>query len=222
MSKQVVVIDYGIGNVFSVCNALSRIGTSPILSGNPDIIAKAERVVLPGVGAFSKAMDNLKSQGLDEAIAAFIDTGRPFLGICIGMQVLMERSTELGDHLGLGYIKGSVERIKKTSTTGYGLKVPHIGWAKVNDDSNLSIKNIFPVPGENSYFYFVHSYVCKPHSQADLLATASYHDTKITAVVGRDNILGVQFHPERSGPQGLLFLSQFAFAKRDDYRSIRL
>lgn len=212
MTKQVVVVDYGIGNVFSVCNALSRLGASPILSGDPVVIAKAERVILPGVGAFSKAMENLRSQGLDDAIATFIDTERPFLGICIGMQVLMERSTEFGDHAGLGHIKGSVERIPSVSSSGSKVKVPHIGWIKVNKASN-SLNNVAScIPNEQNYFYFVHSYMCKPSSAEDVLATANYHGNKITAIVGRDNIFGVQFHPERSGSAGLSFLAQFSSA----------
>ena len=209
MSKQVVVIDYGIGNVFSVCNALSRIGASPMLSGDPAIIAKAERVILPGVGAFSSAIDNLRSQGLDDAISTFIDSGRPFLGICVGMQVLMERSSEFGTHVGLGYIKGSVERIANIPTKGSKPKIPHIGWAKVNASSNFPDRNLLAFPSGEKYFYFVHSYMCNPTSRANLLATASYHGGDITAVIGRDNVLGIQFHPERSGPEGLRFLHQF-------------
>jgi glutamine amidotransferase len=209
MTKQVVVVDYGIGNVFSVCNALSRIGASPILSGDPVVIAKAERVILPGVGAFSKAMENLRSQGLDDAIATFIDTGRPFLGICIGMQVLMERSTEFGDHAGLGHIKGSVERIPNVSSSGSRVKVPHIGWAKVTNKSSSLNNAASCIPNDQRYFYFVHSFMCSPTSEDNLFATANYHGNKITAIVGRDNILGVQFHPERSGNVGLSFLNHY-------------
>ena len=209
MSKQVVVIDYGIGNVFSICNALSRIGVLPILSGDPGIIAKAERVILPGVGAFSKAMDNVRSKGLDEAIVKFIDTGRPFLGICIGMQMLMERSNELGEHVGLGLINGSVERIPNISISGSGVKIPHIGWAQVNNTSSSLSKDAFCTSNNHSYYYFVHSYMCETSSKDDLLATASYQGIIIAAVIGRDNILGVQFHPERSGPVGLNFLNSF-------------
>lgn len=207
MPRKVVVIDYGIGNVFSVCNALSRIGESPILSGDPQIIAKAERVILPGVGAFSKAMENLRSHGLDDAISTYIDTGRPFLGICIGMQVLMERSTELGDHIGLGHINGSVERIPNISSSGNRVKVPHIGWSQVNKVSISHSNNASQIKYDQRCFYFVHAYMCKPSSEDNLLATVNYHGEEITAIVSRGNILGVQFHPERSGQEGLNFLS---------------
>jgi glutamine amidotransferase len=138
------------------------------------------------------------------------------------MQLLMDRSTELGNHLGLGHIKGCVERIEKTSTAGSRFKVPHIGWAKVDGKCNISVKNSVPISDGNSYFYFVHSYECRPSSDSNLLATASYHGTSITAIVGRNNVLGVQFHPERSGPQGLSFLSQFAFCKGGVCQTIRI
>ena len=209
MSKSVVVVDYGLANVFSVCSALEKIGGSPILSGNPTVIAKAERVILPGVGAFSKTMDMLQNFGLDDAIAAFISTGRPFLGICVGMQVLMERSSEFGDHVGFGYIKGVVERISNKSVSGGKVKIPHVGWASLKMDPTSVPVNFYNGLSPESYFYFVHSFTCKPRSHSDLLATASYHWNEVAAIIGRDNILGVQFHPERSGPAGLSFLRQF-------------
>ena len=209
MSKQVVVIDCGIGNVYSVCNALSHIGASPILSGDPTIIAKADRVILPGVGAFSKAMENLRKQGLDDAIAKFIEAGRPFLGICIGMQVLMENSTEFGYYTGLGHIKGSVDRISNILVSGSKVKVPHIGWDHVNIISSSFNKEINYIENNHGFFYFVHSYMCKPLSEVNVLATTSYYGNKINAIIGRDNIIGVQFHPERSGPAGLNFLINY-------------
>ena len=209
MSKSIIVIDYGIGNVFSVCNALAKIGGSPVLSGDPTSIAKADRVVLPGVGAFSKAMHKLRRDGLDDSIARFIDTGRPFLGICIGMQVLMERSFEFGDHKGLGHIKGVVERVSNFSLLGKNVKVPIIGWSKINYKPDSNPGNDCNSLNEEEYFYFVHSYMCKPYREENLRATFECHGNKITAIIGRDNILGVQFHPERSGPEGLKFLSRF-------------
>jgi glutamine amidotransferase len=209
MSKQVVVIDYGIGNVFSVCNALSYVGASPILSGDPAIIAKAQRVILPGVGAFSRAMENLRERGIADAIKTFIDSGRPFLGICVGMQVLMESSLELGNHAGFGYIKGHVERIPSSIDLRSRVKVPHIGWAKIRSNFDLSRTSTFPSLDIDRYFYFVHSYVCKPSNRENLLATASHHGIEITAMIGCKNVLGVQFHPERSGWNGLCFLKWF-------------
>ena len=154
-------------------------------------------------------MENLRKQGSDDAIATFIDTERPFLGICIGMQVLMERSNEFGEHAGLGHIKGSVERIPNISGSGSRVKVPHIGWAKVNNTSTSLNNHASCILKEQNYFYFVHSYMCSPTSIDNVLAAANYYGNKITAIVGRDNILGVQFHPERSGNEGLSFLNHY-------------
>lgn len=211
MSDRVTVVDYGIGNVYSVCNALARIGATPELTGDPAAIAGAERVILPGVGAFSRAMDNLRAGGLDAAIARFIDTGRPFLGICIGMQVLMEVSAEFGKHAGLGYIPGRVERIPDTGSDGRKLTVPHIAWAEVQATTDTA-SGPLALPQDDAggrHFYFVHSFMGRPADPAHLLATADYGGNAITAAIGRDNILGLQFHPERSGPAGLALLDRF-------------
>lgn len=209
MSKQVVVCDYGIGNVFSICNALSRVGASPLLTGDPAIVRKAERVILPGVGAFPRAMQNLRALGLDDAIATFIETERPFLGICIGMQVLMERSIECGEHCGLGHIEGAVGRIPSFSINGGRIRAPFIGWSKVDTSFSSRYDILFDLADCERYFYFVHSYMCNPTSDENLIATTNIQGNKMVAAVGRDNILGVQFHPERSGTGGLMFLSRF-------------
>jgi len=210
----VTVIDYGIGNVYSVCNALLYAGASPLLTDDPSIIAKSERVILPGVGSFSHAMKNLRDKSLDGAIANFIATGRPFLGICVGMQVMMDYSTELGKHTGFGYIPGRVEKINSSSKNGSTIKVPHVGWAEVKSCNILS-GNFLGLPAEdmsNNFFYFVHSFECKPLNNEHLLAVTKYGNHLITAAVGRDNITGFQFHPERSGPAGLALLSRFIYS----------
>jgi glutamine amidotransferase len=211
MSERVTVVDYGIGNVYSVCNALARVGATPELTGDPEAIAAAERVILPGVGAFSRAMDNLRQAGLDGGIARFVATGRPFLGICIGMQVLMEVSAEFGDHAGLGHIPGRVERIPGTATDGRNLTVPHIAWAELRVTTGAATGPL-ALPQDDAggrHFYFVHSFMGRPADPAHLLATADYGGNAITAAIGRDNILGLQFHPERSGPAGLALLDRF-------------
>lgn len=214
MSERVTVVDYGIGNVFSVCNALQKIGAEPQLTDDPKAIAQAERLILPGVGAFSRAMENLRQRGHVDAIAGFIETGRPFLGICIGMQLLMEVSTEFGEHAGLGHIAGKVDMISKTDADGRPLDVPHISWAEVTPTSFGAAHPLFSTPQDDpgaSYFYFVHSFMAYPHNPEHLLATATYGGHRITAAVGRDNITGLQFHPERSGEAGLELLERFAF-----------
>jgi glutamine amidotransferase len=211
MGKRVTVVDYGIGNVYSVCNALSSVGATPALSADPDEIVTAERLILPGVGAFSKAMESLRRRGLEEAVSQFIGSGRPMLGICIGMQVLMESSTEFGEYAGLKHIEGGVEKIPTYNKNGDKVKVPHIGWAEVRATRDFSDGLLSELNSkENSYFYFVHSFMCKPKNSNHLLATTTYRGLDITAAIGRDNIIGLQFHPERSGPAGLRLLSRFS------------
>ena len=207
MLRKVSVIDYGIGNVYSVCNALEQIGAQPFLSSDPSAIEKSERVILPGVGAFSKAMQNLRKEGLDEAVMRFVETGKPFLGICIGMQVLMERSLEFGLNRGLGLIKGGVERIDGNLIKG--IKVPHIGWSNVRIDKKHSSNKLEKIFSPNSFFYFTHSYYCKPDNHNHILGTISLGDNIFTAILRNENMVGVQFHPERSGQIGLNFLSAF-------------
>ncbi|MFN3144938.1 MAG: imidazole glycerol phosphate synthase subunit HisH [Paracoccaceae bacterium] len=217
MSERVTVVDYGIGNVFSVCNALSRIGAEPHLASDPRDIAGAERLILPGVGAFSRAMENLSSRGHVEAIATFVETGRPFLGICIGMQLLMEVSTEFGEHAGLGHIAGKVDLIANTAVDGTPLDVPHINWAEVTPTGAGANHPLLADTMDDTgsrYFYFVHSFMAYPDDAAHLLATASYGGRQITAAVGRDNITGLQFHPERSGAAGLALLEKFSFGAK--------
>ncbi len=202
-----VVIDYGIGNVFSVCNALKQIGFEPKLTRDPETIRTADMVILPGVGAFSRAMENLREFGLDVEIAAYAKTGKPLLGICIGMQVLMDLSTEFGNHAGLGLIPGEVERIKPTAKSGAVLRIPHIAWSQVSSATAPSSQawygQAFRTP---AHYYFVHSFMAYPTDADHALATAYYGGHKITAAVGLDNVIGVQFHPERSGPAGLKLL----------------
>jgi glutamine amidotransferase len=212
MSNQVVVVDYGMGNVFSVCNALYKIGASPILSGNHDVIANAERVILPGVGAFAKAMEGINRRRLLDPISNFINTGRPILGICVGMQMFMERSLEFGDEIGLGFIKGSVERLPNKSKMGDAIKIPHIGWGQINVHQDHAYLRSIENKKKSSYFYFVHSFYCKPHFECNVIASVNCQNEPITAMIRKDNITGVQFHPEKSGLDGLNFLSNFVFA----------
>jgi len=198
MSQSVVVIDYGIGNVFSVCNALRKIGASPVLTNDPKLIANADRLVLP--------VENLKKNGLDNAIYDFVATRRPFLGICIGMQLLMDSSSENGFHKGLGLISGTVEEIKDNFLIKERAKVPHIGWSEVSMLANQKI----PITSVNSnHFYFVHSYVCVPSRKENIIGLFEYSGAMLTAIVRKNNIFGVQFHPERSGNSGLSFLKDF-------------
>lgn len=209
MAKSLVVVDYGVGNVFSVVNALKMIGESPVLSAEPSVVSSADRLILPGVGSFSAVMRRLQASGLKESINTFIRSDRPFLGICVGMQVLMTASFEFGCHEGLNYINGTVDRIPDIAESGASLKVPHIGWERlqcVNSDfaRRAGFRGL-----DQSYFYFVHSFQCNPDSHENLVATVNSRDKSLCAMVGSGNIIGVQFHPERSGPDGLRFLKMF-------------
>jgi glutamine amidotransferase len=212
MSARTVIVDYGIGNVFSVCNAIRQIGGEAELTGDLTAIRAADRVILPGVGAYARAMDALKASGISSALKDFIATGRPFLGICIGMQVLMGRSTEFGLHEGLGFIPGEVQRIPDKSPAGAHLRVPHIGWASLCPSGPAERWASMPLrvakPGGQAV-YFVHSYHCVPADPAHRVAFAEYDGAEITAAVQRDNIFGVQFHPERSGEIGQEILRTF-------------
>lgn len=213
MSEKVVVVDYGIGNVFSVCNALRRIGTEPNLTSETNVIRGADRLILPGVGAFASAMNQLRARGIIPALNDFVSTGRPFLGICIGMQVLMDRSTEFGNHEGLGFIPGKVDRIPSTAPSGIRLRVPHIGWAQLRaDNDDTSAWKGTPlegtIPGADAV-YFVHSYHCLPNDPKSRIAFADYDGSEVTAAVRRDNIVGIQFHPERSAEAGQKILKAF-------------
>lgn len=210
--SSVAVVDYGIGNVFSVCNALRKIGAEPLLTRDPGALLAADRVILPGVGAFSSAMSNLRRYALDTVIADFIATGRPFLGVCIGMQLLMERSTEFGLHDGLGLIRGTVDRIPAVADDGHPLRVPHIAWSEVHATDALQGGWQAATFDGARHYYFVHSYMARPDDPSHLLAVARYGGHQITAAVRKENVTGVQFHPERSGPEGLRLLSNFVNA----------
>lgn len=213
MSNSVVVVDYGIGNVFSVCNALKQVGCEPNLTRSASDILAADKVILPGVGAFGRAVDSLRDLGLDETLLRYVETGRPFLGICIGMQLLMDVSSEFGENRGLGFISGRVERIPSKARDGSQLRVPHISWGEVGPADGVSEDDWNRTPlgngGENDSFYFVHSFHCTPSDPSHRLAVVDHGGNSITAAVQRDNLMGVQFHPERSGPAGLRFLERF-------------
>jgi glutamine amidotransferase len=207
MSARIVVIDYGIGNVFSVCNALRAIGADVSLTRSSQDIRHADRLILPGVGAFARAMEALNGFSLSEAILEYVKTGKPFLGICIGMQVMMERSTEFGVHQGLGLFEGVVERIADTNPAGERIRVPHIGWSSLRPETSLEDTPL-AAAGDGSV-YFVHSFHCQPVDRSHVLATVDYDGLPVTAAIRRDNVVGVQFHPERSGLVGQRILNRF-------------
>lgn len=212
-SPSCVVVDYESGNVFSVLNALRSLGTEAELTRDPARILAADRVVLPGVGAFGRATERLRGHGLDETIAAFIDTGRPFLGICVGMQILMEKGYEFGTHRGLGVIPGTVEKIDIRDAAGQPLRVPVIGWYPIEAPVEAGTEVLRGTPlqdmQQRSAFYFVHSFAVRPRDPAAVLATVTHAGEPVTAAIRKDNVIGVQFHPERSAETGLAVLDRF-------------
>lgn len=198
MKNEIVIIDYGMGNLHSVSKAVEAVGAVPIVTAEKRVIAAAEKIILPGVGAFGDCMKNLQATGLVPELIKHIKSGKGFLGICLGMQLLFESSEESLGVAGLGIFKGSVKRL----TTEY--KVPHMGW------NRLKLKAASPLTAaaDGSYVYFVHSFHAVPKDSNIITAVCDY-GTEITAAVGRDNIQAVQFHPEKSGEVGLKMLQAF-------------
>lgn len=199
----IAIIDYGVGNLASVNKALSFIGfESKVTSDHSEILA-ADKVVLPGVGAFADAMNSLKKNNMIPVIYELAERGTPLLGICLGMQLLFDYSTEGGDKVeGLGLLKGSITQFP----LDMGLKVPHMGWNSLHINQN---DGIFKCIKENSYVYFVHSYYLSAQNESDVAATCQY-GIKFDAAVCKGNIMGTQFHPEKSGDVGLSILRNFA------------
>ena len=199
----IAVIDYGVGNLFSLTSSLKAIGAESIVTSEPEKIRAADKILLPGVGAFEDARRKLSESGLDKVIVEEVKGGKKILGICLGMQMLFERSFEYGEHEGLGLLRGEVVAMEGKIPTN--LKIPHIGW------NALRIKKshpIFKYIKENDYVYFVHSYYATGCDDS-LLASSEYGE-ELTAAVALDNVSGTQFHPEKSGEVGLSILRAFA------------
>ena len=196
----ITIIDYGMGNLRSVEKALEKVGARVRVSRDPDEVRRADRIVLPGVGAFGDAMHNLEKRGLVEVIKAEVAAGKPFLGICLGLDLLFEESDEHGVHAGLGLLPGRVELLPTE------LKIPQIGWnhVAIRKESKL----LAGIP-DGSSFYFVHSYAVVPELESDILCTTEYGCTFVSAVE-RGNIAAFQFHPEKSSSLGLTILENFA------------
>lgn len=211
--KPVVVVDYGMGNVLSVCRAFENQGADVLLTGQASEVANAERLVLPGVGAFGDCMKALEQRELVEPILRFVRSGRPFLGICVGMQILMDAGDEFGGYPGLGLFAGRVVQIDSQSGDGARRKIPHIGWTPITPpeiaSGNRWAGTMFDSTQKRTPFYFVHSFTAAPLNADDILASADYAGAHVTAAIGRDNITGVQFHPEKSGPAGLALIGRF-------------
>lgn len=200
MGKFVAIIDYGLGNLRSVDKAIEAVGARSRITSEPEDIAKASAIVLPGVGAFKRAMDNLARLKVIPAILNAIKEGKPFMGICLGLQILFTESEEHGVHKGLDVIKG---RVKKFSAS---VKIPHMGWNQIKMQ-NRKLKIFTGIP-DGSYFYFVHSYYVEPEDRKTVVTTTEYGG-EFVSTVNKNNVWGVQFHPEKSEKLGLQVLENF-------------
>ena len=196
----IAIIDYGVGNLFSVEKAFVKLGADVIVTSDVEEIAKADKIVLPGVGAFGDCMQNLIESGLIPMILDAVATGKPFLGICVGLQILFEGSEESPGIAGLGIIKGMVKKIYAPT-----LKIPHMGW---NSLELAAVSPLFQALPKSPYVYFVHSYYAVPEDPAIITAVTEYGQ-QVTAAVAQKNIQATQFHPEKSGDIGLLILKNF-------------
>lgn len=201
------IIDYDAGNVRSVMKAIEKLGAEPVLTADTAVLDQCTSLVLPGVGSFGKAVENLRARGLDAYIKKATSEGRLFLGICLGMQMLFDRSEEDGDWKGLGLIPGKVVRFGKESDPQWeeGLKIPHMGWNEIVNNRQDAIGNGV---GEGEFVYFVHSYYAVPEHWEDVVYYADY-SVPVPGVVRKGNVIGMQFHPEKSSDTGMRLLKNF-------------
>ena len=213
-----VIVDYGMGNLFSVLRACQAVGVNAVVTNSKRAILDASGVILPGVGAFGVAIQNLAALDLIAVLRDVAESGKPLLGICLGMQLLMSESQEFGVHQGLGLIQGDVVQLPRQSELGLLSKVPHVGWEAVRPPESLRNEGGAPrwegallhdlAAGE--YMYFVHSYYCRPQEQDKSLSVTLYGTFEFCSTITEGNITGCQFHPERSGPSGLRIYRNFA------------
>lgn len=197
----VVIIDYGMGNLKSVYNALKKIDCTCMISGKAEDIKKADALILPGVGAFKDCMDNLKKSGLIDVIKEEARSGKILLGICLGMQVLFEKGYEVEEREGLGLLKGEIKLMEDPN-----VKIPHIGWNNLEVNKNDELLNGLD---KNSFVYYVHSYAATNYDDNDLIGYSKYGSIKVPGLFRKGNIIGAQFHPEKSGEVGLNILRNF-------------
>lgn len=202
----IAIVDYGVGNLFSLRSSFDAIGEDVTVTRDPEVLRQADRILLPGVGAFGDAAEKLERSGMREALLEEVKNGKPLLGICLGMQLLFDKSFEYGEHRGLGLIPGEVRPISEKIPEG--LKIPHIGWNALSFPEGREKSPLFRYIHEGDHVYFVHSFAgmnCE-----DSVIALSEYGAPLTAAVSRDNVFGTQFHPEKSGSVGLSILRAFA------------
>jgi glutamine amidotransferase len=196
---KITIIDYGVGNFRNVQKAFQYVGATAEISDSVEVISRAEALVLPGVGAFGDAIDNLRARNLDEPVLEAVQAGKPLLGICVGLQLLFDESEEMGHHIGLGILPGKIVRFPQ------GLTVPHMGWNQIEPKRDHPLLNGIQ---SGDFAYFAHSYHVVTNNTADIIARTDYGEY-VPSVVGRDNVCAIQFHPEKSQQVGLKILQNF-------------
>lgn len=214
---KVAIIDFQMGNMFSVQHACTNVGVRPTITSEPKEIMEADGAILPGVGAFGEAMDNLRRLDLIGVIKDFIASGKPFMGVCLGLQLLLSESEEFGMNEGLGIVKGSVVRFPSHYSQGRKLKVPQIGWNRINSPADCNSWAGTPLQDlkTGSFMYFVHSYYALPDSRDAFLTTTVYGDVEYCSSLLVDNVFAVQFHPEKSAHDGIAVYSSWAEISRE-------
>lgn len=204
---KIAIVDYKLSNLFSVAHACEFVGLDAEITSDPKDVQKADAIILPGVGAFADAMKNLNNFGLTEAIKNHIGQKKPFMGVCLGLQLLFETSSEFGSHKGLGVLKGKVEKLPGKINSGRQIRIPHIGWDKIEIKNG---RDFFSGINSGDFMYFVHSYFVNPSDRDIIATTTNYDGFEFVSGVSIDNIFAVQFHPEKSGPKGPLIYRNFA------------
>lgn len=209
MNKTVAIVDYGLGNLFSIQQACKQVGMETVITSNREIIDQAAAIILPGVGAFGEAMASLKELGLERPLRNAASDGKPFLGICLGMQLLMKESFEFGRHEGLGILDGSVMYLKEEGFLQTSLKIPHIGWSAISMCKSWQYSLLDGLE-TGVAMYFVHSFYCKLADTSLVLSWTEFGSSVFCSSLRKDNVEAVQYHPERSGRQGLRIYENFA------------
>jgi len=207
-NKRVAIIDYNMGNMFSVQHACNHVGLDSVITSNKNEILASDAAILPGVGAFKEAMVNLKGLDLIVPIKEYISSGKPFLGICLGMQLLFSESEEFGSNKGLGVIPGRVIRFDGDRKTDKPIKVPHMGWNQIKQSNGMSCWLLKRIP-DGAWMYFVHSYYVAPEDKGCIMTTTDY-GVEFTSMVRKDNICATQFHPEKSAKVGIQIYNTWA------------
>ena len=203
MKKKVSIIDYGLGNLFSVKQACETVGLKALITSSPKDVLNSDMVILPGVGAYSIAMNNLEKAQLIPALKEFVATGKPFVGICLGMQLMLTESVEFGQHKGLNLIPGKTRKFESKSIDDEYFAVPQIQWNELKMQNNINKNHFFNFLNNGDYMYFVHSYFCVPEDKSTIIMTTSYAGEEYPSIIQYNNCIGIQFHPEKSGLNGI-------------------